>query len=77
MMMATGDMHYSIPKAVAAYLASGGAAIDERAIWFRWNEKEGRVESSGGALKATPEMMSRPGTMVFVRALGGPWKRYA
>ena len=68
----------SLPKAIAAYLDGphGKAVLEAGAIWFRWNTRAQRVESSGGILKSTPEQMSRPGTTVFLRVGPSGWKRY-
>ncbi len=67
-----------LPKPVAAYLETpaGAAMLDAATIWFRWNTRTRRVESSGAVLKSTPEQMSRPGTAVFLRVGQGGWKRY-
>lgn len=71
-------MTNALPESVAAYLDTppGAALLDAGAIWFRWNTRAQRIESSGAVLKSTPEQMSRPGTTVFLRIGQGGWKRY-
>ena len=72
-------MTHALPKAIADYLdtPAGKALLDAGAIWFRWNTRTRRIESSGSVHKSTPEQMSRPGTAVFLRGGAGGWKRYA
>jgi hypothetical protein len=72
-------MTHALPKTIADYLdtPAGKALLDAGAIWFRWNTRTRRIESSGSVLKSTPEQMSRPGTAVFLRDAAGGWKRYA
>ena len=71
-------MTNTLPKSIADYLdgPAGKALLDGGAVWFRWNARAQRVESSGSVLKSTPEQMSRPGTSVFLRVGQGDWKRY-
>ena len=71
-------MTSALPKSIADYLdtAAGRASLVEGAIWFRWNTRTLKVESSGAVLKSTPEQMSRPGTSVFLRLGQGGWRRY-
>ena len=67
-----------LPKSIADYLdtPAGQSSLAAGAIWFRWNNRTLRVESSGDVLKSTPEQMSRPGTSVFLRVGQGGWRRY-
>ena len=67
-----------LPKLIADYLdtAEGGASLVAGAVWFRWNNRTQKVESSGAVLKSTPEQMSRPGTSVFLRLGPSGWRRY-
>ena len=67
----------TLPKVIADYLqTTAGRVMLEGAVWFRWNLRDRRVESSGNVLNRTPEQKSFPGTMVFVRE-GTGWRRYA
>jgi hypothetical protein len=67
----------TLPEVVADYLETvPGQIMLEDAIWFRWSLEERRVTVSGNTNTLTPEQMSVPGTLVFVRDANG-WRRYA
>ena len=70
-------MTETLPQVVADYLETvPGQIMLEDAIWFRWSLEEQRVTVSGNTNTLTPEQMSVPGTLVFVRGTAG-WRRYA
>lgn len=72
-------MSNASPLDLAVYLAgpAGRGVRDAQPVCFRWNLRTHAVESSGKVLKSTPEQMSRPHTMVFVKIGGADGKRYA
>lgn len=70
-------MSETLPKVIADYLqTTAGQIMLEGATWFRWDLAERKVMVSGNKLKSSPEEISQPGTMVFVRE-GKGWRRYA
>lgn len=71
-------MTHSLPEPIADFLDTpdGRALLDAGTIWFRWDTRAQKVESSGNVLKSTPEQMSRPGASVFLRIGQAGWKPY-